>query len=173
MSVSRTHCSTGKRCTSDLALIKRLVSCEEARADLMVDLNWRSRCLVSVDSMVNHQPGIWPSPPTLEPTQRAPFLPNSTATSPNGSSREGIKANSAPLKTYGGICVNSGLEYTRPGYLSMIFCNFRAANLPWLSMGGPMQMSWTSLCLSMIPGKTSAMRSIPFWTDQRPTNTNS
>lgn len=49
---------TGKRWTNDLALIRRLVSSEEARADLMVDLNWRNKCLVSVDSIVNHHPGI-------------------------------------------------------------------------------------------------------------------
>lgn len=139
----------------------------------MVDLNWRNKCLVSVDSIVNHQPGICPRPPTREPTQSAPFLPNSTATSPNGSSREGIRANSAPLKTQGGIETNSGLEYTRPGYRSMVFWSFSAANLPWLSIVGPRQMSWTSLCLSRMAGKTSAIRSIPFCKDQRPTKTKS
>lgn len=41
-------------------------------------------------------PGICPSPPTLAPTPRAPFRPNSTATRPKGSSRDGISANSAP-----------------------------------------------------------------------------
>ena len=51
-------------------------------------------------------------------------------TNPNGSSLDGINANSAPLKMYGGKAVNSGFEYTRPGYFFAIASSFKAANFP-------------------------------------------
>src|SRR4051794_7277218 len=110
----------------------------------MVLVSWESMWTVALDSTGNHcqgwwgavqryggdecnffsprgngilltQPGIKPRPPRREPTPSAPFLPNSTATNPNGSSRDGMRAKSAPLNRYGGKDVNSGFENTRSG----------------------------------------------------------
>jgi hypothetical protein len=106
-------------------------------------------------------PTIWPSPPTRAPIPNAPFLPNSTATKPNGSSRDGINANSAPEKINGGRAVNSGLEKTLPGYFFMRTSSFNAANLPYRSMTGPTQINWTLGFSSRRAGMASAMRSIP------------
>ncbi len=49
-------------------------------------------CSIDLVEALTH-PGIRPKPPSLLPTPRAPFRPNSTATRPKGSSREGIRAN--------------------------------------------------------------------------------
>lgn len=134
-------------------------------------------------------PGIKPRPPSRLPTPNAPFLPNSTATNPKGSSREGISAKSAPLNRYGGRAVNSGFEYTRSGYISIKRASFSAAKRPYKSMTGPTQMSWIDARFSSLKriyvnhhhgtinstysdGMTSAIRSTPFCFDQRPTNTN-
>lgn len=93
------------------------------------------------DNMTPTQPGINPKPPKRLPTPSAPFLPNSTATRPKGSSRDGINAKSAPLKRYGGSAVNSGFENTRSGYNSMSLASFSAAKRPYRSMTGPTAMS--------------------------------
>ena len=127
---SSIHCATGNRCSNDRALIIARTSCFDASAARMADLNCWIICFAVVDSTVNHHPGIWPSPPTLAPTPSAPLRPNSTATRPKGSSRDGIKANSAPLKIQAGRTVNSGLENTRPGYFVISFESLSAANLP-------------------------------------------
>lgn len=132
------------------------------------------RMLVTIayEALPDDLPGIWPSPPTRAPTPKAPFLPNSTATSPKGSSRDGIRANSAPEKIYGGNAVNSGFEYTRPGYAFIIRSSLIAANFPYKSITGPIQINCVLGCDSRIDGKISAMRSIPFCMDHLPTNTN-
>ena len=135
----------GNRCFADRARIVARTLLFEAKAPSIAILNWLIKCLLVVDSMVYHHlgqgyvsvghgereqadvsqyssmfgsstyPGMLPKPPTLAPTPSAPFRPNSTATNPNGSSREGMRANSAPLKMNGGSAVNSGLENTRSG----------------------------------------------------------
>lgn len=51
--------------------------------------------------MVNHHPGIFPKPPTRAPILKAPVRPNSTATAPKGSSRDGMRTNSVPPKLDG------------------------------------------------------------------------
>ena len=157
---SSTHWLTGKRCLVALALMMARTSGFDLSAFSNAVLNCWMKCLLVVDSIVNHQPGIFPSPPTLAPTRglesalfplilaveleiaqvegyvkqpmhckivrssssgmhapthRTPLRPNSTATSPNGSSLLGIKAKSAPLNTYGGSAMNSGDEKTLPG----------------------------------------------------------
>lgn len=139
----------------------------------MACLNWLIKCIDVKLSTVYHQPGISPRPPTLEPTPSAPLRPNSTATRPKGSSRDGISANSAPLKIYGGKAVNSGFENTRPGNRDVSFSSFFWANLPYRSMTGPTQINWVFGLSSRTEKNTSAMMSIPFCIDHRPTKTKS
>lgn len=43
------HCATGKRCTELRARMRARVEVEEARADWIADLNWRTRCLGAMD----------------------------------------------------------------------------------------------------------------------------
>ena len=99
------------------------------------------------------------------PTHNTPLRPNSTATSPNGSSLLGIKAKSAPLNTYGGSTMNSGCEKTLPGYNFVICASLMAANLPYRSITGPTHINCTCECRSIIEGNTSAIASTPFWLD--------
>ena len=89
-----------------------------------------SSCFLQKTEVTRTQPGMRPRPPRREPTPSAPLRPNSTATRPKGSSREGISAKSAPLNKYGGSAVNSGFEYTRSGYISMRRASFSAAKRP-------------------------------------------
>lgn len=43
------HCATGKRWTELRARIRARVSVEEARADWIADLNWRTKCFGAMD----------------------------------------------------------------------------------------------------------------------------
>lgn len=53
VSSSLIHCATGKRWTEERARMSTRVSCDEARADSMADLNCRTRCFGAMDCQIH------------------------------------------------------------------------------------------------------------------------